>query len=230
MNIIKTTSNEAAIRRLSNILNAAIYLHKHIVWFVSGGSAVPIAVEVQKRLKSTDGLLILQADERFGPVDHPDSNWLKLKQAGFDPKKGNNIPILRGKDLKHTTAEYNRVVEAALAKSNFSVALLGIGPDGHTAGIMPHSQAVTSSDYVYGYEWADFMRITITPRVFQRMHMAVVYAMGDAKKEALKKLMNDNVSIGSEPAQVLKGVEDVWIYNDQIGKTEHPDGYTEAHL
>jgi len=230
MNIVKTNSSEAAIRRLTNILNAAIYLHKHIVWFVSGGSAVEIAVAVQKQLKSTDGLLILQADERFGPVDHPNSNWLKLKQAGFDPKKGANSPILNGKDLRHTAAEYNLMVESALAKSNFTVALLGIGPDGHTAGIMPRSQAVVSSDYVYGYEWADFMRITITPQVFPRIHTAIVYAMGDAKKAALEKLTQDNIAISSEPAQVLKRVEDVWVYNDQIGEPEHPAGYVEERV
>ncbi len=218
MNIVKTSSTDLAIERLANILNAAIYLHKFIAWFVSGGSAIPIAVEVQKRLKSTDGLMILQADERFGPIDHPDSNWLKLKQAGFDPNKGTCYPVLRGKDLNHTTADYNLAVQAALAKSNFNIALLGIGPDGHTAGIMPHSQAVVSPNYVYGYEWADFKRITVTPHVFSKLHTAVVYAMGDNKRHALEELQQDNSSVGSEPAQVLKEVEDVWLYNDQIGE------------
>jgi len=226
MNIIKTDSAESAIQRLTNILNAAIYLHKHIVWFVSGGSAIEIAVEVQKRLKSTEGLLVLQADERFGPVDHPDSNWRKLKQAGFDPNKGTSYPVLHGKDLRHTTEEYNTLLGITLAKSNFTVALLGIGTDGHTAGIMPHSQAVVSPDYVYGYEWADFMRITLTPQVFPRIHTAIVYAMGAGKKTALEKLQRDDVSVGAEPAQALKHIENVWVYNDQVGETEHSDDDT----
>jgi 6-phosphogluconolactonase/glucosamine-6-phosphate isomerase/deaminase len=46
---------------------------------------------------------------------------------------------------------------------------------------------------------------------------AVLYAVGEAKKPVLKKL-NEAISLSEQPAQFLKTLPKLTVYNDQIGE------------
>jgi 6-phosphogluconolactonase/glucosamine-6-phosphate isomerase/deaminase len=101
--------------------------------------------------------------------------------------------------------------------NTYVIGLFGIGSDGHTAGILPNSPAVTAAAEVAFYQASDYPRITISPVFFSKIHTAIVYAMGSAKLQALENLKQDLPAV-LEPAQLLKQIPDTWIYTDQMGE------------
>jgi 6-phosphogluconolactonase len=86
-------------------------------------------------------------DERFVPHDHPDSNYRMTREALLDkvPVPPDNIhPIPVDGAPKEAARRYERVLQGAYgaavldpARPLFDINLLGLGPDGHTASLLP---------------------------------------------------------------------------------------------
>ena len=169
-----------------------------------------------RKLNKGPGLSVTLADERFGPAGHPDSNWTKLIQAGFKVAGASLAPVLTGKDTAETAKEFGDLAEKLLRGCGYRIGLLGIGADGHIAGILPGSPAASSRDLVCGYQAPDYQRLTLTPYALEILDEVIVYAIDDSKRPALENL-NKNLSITEQPAQVLKRIPAVTIYNGLKG-------------
>ncbi|MEO6776624.1 MAG: 6-phosphogluconolactonase [Kofleriaceae bacterium] len=90
-------------------------------------------------------------DERCVPPDHPDSNYGMTKQHLIDPLGLERDPAglarihrLEGERPPiQAAADYERALVSALgAPPVFDLVWLGMGPDGHTASLFPHSAGV----------------------------------------------------------------------------------------
>ena len=215
LNIKTINNNEAAAEFIADSINRNLKKNKNILWFVSGGSAILLEVLVSKKITKTniDNLTITLIDERYGPIDYVDSNWLKLKQSGFDVAGAKMIPFLIGKDIKKTVVDIKDILKEELDKADYKIGIFGIGIDGHTAGILPYTKAVNDKELVCSYNTEEFNRITITPSVVKVLDEAVIYAMGDSKWPIIEKLKGD-VSIEEMPAQILKSVPKLTIFTD----------------
>jgi 6-phosphogluconolactonase/glucosamine-6-phosphate isomerase/deaminase len=196
---------------LSRRLNA-LTAKGDVLWLVPGGSAAIIAAEASRQLTNPGNLCICLTDERFGPPGHKDSNWQLLKQGGFKFPP-NSYEILQNIDLAATTTAFADFLERSLGQSDFIVALFGMGPDGHIAGILPTSPAVGLADYAAGFKAEDFERITITPAFIAQMDEAFVFAAGRPKHAQIKKL-SQKLALAEQPAQILKAILRVEFYND----------------
>lgn len=220
MKFIKADSSEVVGHVYESILKA-LKENKRVLWLVSGGSAISLEVDILKRLnahpKQLQYLAVMQVDERFGPIGHEDSNWKQLEDAGFVDGYSTFIPILQGKDLESTGENYERVLEKVLQEAEYTIGLFGIGTDGHTAGILPHSEAThEDTGLVATYQGPDYTRVTITARVISRLNTAIVYAAGSAKEKMLRTLQQENIAFEDQPAQILKSVKDSYVYNDNL--------------
>jgi 6-phosphogluconolactonase/glucosamine-6-phosphate isomerase/deaminase len=182
---------------------------------------VQIAVAVSHLLTGQDlsRLTVSLADERFGKPGHADSNWRQLLDAGFSVPGATVVPVLTGAARETTTQKWGIQLTQLLNTSNYRIALLGIGPDGHTSGILPGSEAVTSRDVVTSYDGGGYQRITTTPAGLRLVDEAVVYAVGESKRTALQNLQK-LLSVSEQPAQLLKSISKVTVYNDEIGGTQ----------
>jgi 6-phosphogluconolactonase len=86
-------------------------------------------------------------DERFVPYDSPDSNYRMTREAMFDkaPVPAENIhPVPVDGTPEEAAQRYERTLQQAYeattldpARPLFDVTLLGLGPDGHTASLLP---------------------------------------------------------------------------------------------
>jgi 6-phosphogluconolactonase len=86
-------------------------------------------------------------DERFVPDDHPESNYRMAREAMFAkvPVPPENIhPIPSDGAPEDAARRYERTLQQAYgatvlnpARPLFDVTLLGLGPDGHTASLLP---------------------------------------------------------------------------------------------
>lgn len=215
----QVTSIEPVAEFLTAALKQALEAGKRVLWLVPGGSAIGVAVAISKRLQNADlhNLTVSLTDERYGPVGHDDSNWRQLEAAGFFLPTATQIPVLKGKDMLETTTDFAARLKALLELSDYKLGLFGIGPDGHTAGILPNSLAVAAKELAAGYEGGGYRRITMTPEAISQLDEAVVYAVGEAKWPVLDQLEND-IDLSTQPPQVLKQVPKLTIFNDHKGE------------
>lgn len=214
MHIIKLKSVEAASEALAKTLKTYLDCDQQVLWLLSGGSAIKIAVEALARLSSANlkRLTIAQIDERFGTVGHEDSNWQALINAGLDSSQVDCIPILTGITIDQTVENYTHELQQAIAQANFKIGLFGIGLDGHTAGILPHSPAGSSPELVAHFQWSDFYRITITPQAIRQLDQAIAYVEGQGKQPVVARLKQD-LDPRDQPAQFLKQAKQLIVYN-----------------
>lgn len=219
MKFVQTDAPEV-IESMSAQLIDLLESHGRVLWLVPGGSNVSIVVHVHSLVPKSlqPRLAVLLMDERYGAFDHVNSNLHQLTQAGFHPGASTVVPVLvPGMDFEATIDRYKNVIATALKEATAVYAFFGMGPDGHIAGILPGSPAVKSTKLVTGYETDEYMRITITPAAIKRITSASLVAFGDAKQPALKTLATKKLSYSRQPAQLLKLIPDVTVYNDQIG-------------
>ena len=193
-----------------------------MLWFVSGGSWIPHEVTTLRQLTDQERakLIVVLIDERYGASGHDDSNFAQLKAAGFLEKPIQFDDLLRGRlPLEKTVVAYTETVQKALQKADYVFATLGLGADGHTAGILPQSPAATDiSSVVIGYRADDFVRMTCGLRVLSAIDEVHVFAYGEQKQAAVARLAKGQESSESLPSMLLYGVPHVTIYSDATMK------------
>jgi 6-phosphogluconolactonase/glucosamine-6-phosphate isomerase/deaminase len=206
---------EQASEYITNVLKDHLIKGEKVLWLVPGGSAIAVAVMISKELQDFDckNLTISLTDERYGEIGHNDSSWYQLEKAGFSVPGAQLYPVLQGKNIEETVGEYNNTLKNFIDEADFIIGLFGIGADGHTAGILPGSPAVESSDLAFGYQGGNYYRITVTPTIIPFIDEVVVYATGEEKKETLEKLKGDNTFL-EQPAQCLKQAGKFIIFNN----------------
>lgn len=223
MEFIKSPDQQLGIQALLDRLASELSLGKKVLWLVSGGSAVSAETSLVQSLNQAglgEGLAIMLMDERYGPAGHSDSNWEQLLRAGCDFTNIEAHPVLEETmlPLDETAARYAKKIEAILGAADVVIGLFGLGPDGHTAGILPDSPAVAdSSALVVSYHTEQFDRITLTRAALAQVDAGFVFAFGDAKAVALGRLQENTELFSALPAKLLWDLPEVQVFNDQIG-------------
>jgi 6-phosphogluconolactonase/glucosamine-6-phosphate isomerase/deaminase len=221
MQLIQTTDWQSALQALSERLQVALSAGQRVLWLVPGGSNMPAAVTIMAGISEalSQGLTVTLSDERFGAVGHADSNWQQLLDGGFDAKAARCLPVLVPSavdDLEHARQHYDQLLATAFSTSDIAIAQLGMGADGHVAGILPHSPAIDASGLAAAYHTETFTRLTTTFQALRQVNVAYVLAYGAEKFEALDNL-GRALPLIEQPAQILKSIPEAYVYNDQKG-------------
>lgn len=215
MEYIHVPSPDTVIEYTLNTLITHLESGEYTAWLLSGGSAIQLEVEVAKKLPlhDTSRLAITLIDERYGPFGHENENYSKLTAAGFP------LPVARvltGESGEATAKSFSATLDTILAEADYSLGIFGIGADGHTAGIKPHSPSVTSTATATFYKWDDYERITMTAGAITKLDEAIVYAMGSEKQTTLYSLLHEDLPLEAQPAQVLKSIKKSVLYTDNL--------------
>ena len=124
---------------------------------ISGGSTPKAAFQLladpgQPWLKRMpwDKLEIYWVDERTVPPDHPDSNYRMTREAMLDhvPLKPEQVHRMEGElEPEVAAARYESLLRnnfrlEGAETPRFDLIALGMGDDGHTASIFPHTEAI----------------------------------------------------------------------------------------
>ncbi len=204
-NLDTLKSNEEIISQLACDISS--YLNelkdKPILFFYSGGSALNVLSFIFGELKKTNfpfkQLTLSAIDERVGEQ----SNFLEFferKEYSLFVESGCRVIDTHIEDLDLVEAGdwYNKIVNDLLDiyDKGQIVSLIGMGADGHTAGIFPsenkeefdknfmHTDRMVYS-YDVGYRSDHRERFSLTVPALECIgkHFAIV--MGEAKREAL---------------------------------------------
>jgi 6-phosphogluconolactonase len=154
-------------------------------------------------------LTVLFGDERWVPVDDPDSNEGVARRLLLEHVPVRAVHSLRGAgvDLAAAADAYDALV-ASLGR--IDVVHLGLGPDGHTASLFPGSPALSVEDRLVvatGDDAHPHPRLTLTFPGIARADVVLVTVEGEAKAEAWRR-----VQAGEDvPAARIAAGEVVWL-------------------
>jgi 6-phosphogluconolactonase len=152
------------------------------------------------------------SDERHVPPDHPDSNYRMVNEALFSripiPPQNIHRVLAENPNAEAAAKDY----EADLRKSfgeaipAFDLILLGLGEEGHTASLFPHSPALKETERLVVAPWVEKLntyRITMTLPVLNNGKSVVFLVTGASKAEILKTVMNTDRNPDLYPAQAI---------------------------
>jgi 6-phosphogluconolactonase len=162
--------------------------------FAVSGGRTPWAMFAE--LAHTDmpwpSVVLYQVDERVAPADDPDRNLHHLRLAlGPAPAQVHAMGV-EEPDLAAAAAAYAR-----LLPERFDLVHLGLGPDGHTASLVPDDPVLEVADRLVALTqpYQDRVRMTLTYPALARARRLVWLVTGADKKEPLQKLLAGDTSI-----------------------------------
>lgn len=211
---------------------------KKVLLLLSGGSAVKVYQSLAGQMQNqpegfAQNLTVGLIDERFGQVGHSDSNEEQIRQTGFyeevQKKGGKVLSVLTGRDPEQEAARYELALRKYMTEADEVWAVLGIGSDGHTAGILPQkseevfNKTFPANHWVVYYKLArDYpnpfkKRISLTPQSLEQIDLAVVVVKSRGKEEALKRMLLPNEPPYKTPAVLLRGLNG-FLFTDATPK------------
>lgn len=207
---------EKAAQATAKLLTDHLLNGERVLWLLSGGSSLNIAIEASKKILGINlsNLSVSLTDERYGPIGHANENWQQLIDGGLWILQANIYRPIIGKDIKETEEEFNTWLENALKSCDYKLAIFGMGPDGHTAGIKPLSPATRSGNLVASFKGDDFERVTISFNAIKQLDEAVIQISGSDKIPELHKLIYEDIALEKQPAQILKTIPKSTIYSN----------------
>ncbi len=138
------------------------------------------------------GVQIFQVDERVAPDGAPERNLTHLRAAlGGAPAEVIPMPVT-DTNLEDAAARYARLLPDA-----FDLIHLGLGPDGHTASLVPSDPVLDVTDRLVAVTepYQGNRRMTLTYPGLERADQVLWLVAGADKREALAKLLSGDPSI-----------------------------------
>jgi 6-phosphogluconolactonase len=140
-----------------------------------------------------DRVTIFQVDERVAPADDPDRNLAHLHDSlAGAPARVRAMPV-EADDLDAAAGEY-----ALQLPEQFDLIHLGLGPDGHTASLVPGDPVLDVADRlvaVTGHEYQGRRRMTLTYPALSRARQLLWLVTGTEKQHPLRLLLGGDRTI-----------------------------------
>lgn len=221
-----TTPEVTAGEELSTLLK--YYKDKPTLLLLSGGSALSMLDHVSDDALHPN-LTITTLDERFS-TDPAINNFAQIKTTAFYKRASDRgvTTIDTSVTETDTLEKSGKRFETALRNwrdenpKGVIIATMGVGVDGHTAGIFPGTQNeyFSDDDWVVAYEVPKSVnphtkRITVTPRfLLEQVTHAVGFIVGDEKKSVLDNIKKESCSHREVPACVMREINSVTVITD----------------
>jgi len=173
------------------------------VMAVSGGHTPWLMLrELAKADVPWPAIFIVQVDERAAPAGHPDRNLTHLRDSLLDHAPLADAQMLampvEAEDLNAAAAQYAMTLRRlAGSPPELDLVHLGLGPDGHTASLVPGDPVlnVADADVAVTGVYQGRRRMTLTYPVMNRSRRILWVVTGSEKAAMLPRLLDGDESI-----------------------------------
>jgi 6-phosphogluconolactonase len=149
-----------------------------------------------------DKFHLAQVDERVAPPGDPDRNLTHLRESLLDhaPIPSGNVHAMavEAPDLSVAAEQYARMLQGfAGAPPVLDLVHLGLGPDGHTASLVPGDPVleITNADVGVTEIYQGRERMTLTFSILNRSRFILWLVTGGEKSGMLARLLKGDHSI-----------------------------------
>src|SRR5260370_29047760 len=214
MEVLETAESVAqrAAAILAEEARKAIAARGRFVVAVSGGHTPWMML---RALATADvpwpAMHIVQVDERVAPAGHPDRNLTHLRESLLDhaPMAAGQIydmPV-ESADLEKAAARFATALRnIAGSPPTLDLVHLGLGPDGHTASLVPGDPVlnVNDTDVATTGIYQGRRRMTLTYPVINRARRILWLVTGKEKVQMLGRLLNGDETRPAGPVCLLQ--------------------------
>ena len=207
MNIEVLENADSVAERAAGIIaeraRAAVVARGRFVMAVSGGHTPWLML---RRLATDEvpwgAVHMAQVDERVAPAGHPDRNLTHLRESLLDqsplpPDQVHAMPV-ESPDLEIAAAQYAATLaQIAGSPPLLDLVHLGLGPDGHTASLVPGDPVldIEDADVTLTGPYQGRRRMTLTYSIINRSRSVLWVVTGGEKASALSRLLSGDPSI-----------------------------------
>jgi 6-phosphogluconolactonase len=207
MEIKVLADTDAVAREAAAIIaaqaRAAVAARGRYILAVSGGHTPWLML---RDLASEDvpwsAVHVAQVDERVAPAGHPDRNLTHLRESLLEhaPLRAEQVYAMpvEAIDLEAAVSRYAQTLRGiAGSPPIFDLVHLGLGPDGHTASLVPGDPvlAITDADVALTGVYQGRRRMTLTYPTINRSRHILWMVTGSDKVEMLTRLCDVDRSI-----------------------------------
>jgi len=225
-------SREAATR-FQRLASESIAVARRFSVALSGGST-PLALYrllAEAPLREAidwSRVHLFWGDERFVPLDHPDSNYGAAREAFVSrvPIPAENVhPIpTEVADPETAATQYEDTLRRFFSLSEgdiprFDLVLLGLGPEGHTASLFPESAALDEHKRLVVATFVSKLaawRVTLTPPVLSSARQVMFLVAGPDKAAVLRDVLEGPYDPHRLPAQLVRPPDGdlIWLVDE----------------
>jgi 6-phosphogluconolactonase len=193
----------AAAKIIASDAREALEKHGHFVMAVSGGHTPWIMLRaVAGEAMPWQAVHVVQVDERVAPEGHPDRNLTHLREsllqhAPLRPDQIYGMPV-DSPNLEAGAEQYATTLRnIAGSPPVLDLVHLGLGPDGHTASLLPGDPVldVAGIDVALTRVYQGRRRMTLTYPALNRARRILWLVTGSEKMEMLRRLLDGDRSI-----------------------------------
>jgi len=207
MEIKVLASAEAVAREGAAIIaaesRAAVAARGYFMLAVSGGHTPWLMLrDLAGEDVPWNGVHVAQVDERVAPAGHPDRNLTHLRESLLDhaPLRAGQVYAMpvEASDLEAAASRYAEMLRGiAGSPPVFDLVHLGLGPDGHTASLVPGDPVldVTDADIALTGVYQGRRRMTLTYPMINRSRRILWLVTGNDKIGMLTRLRAGDGSI-----------------------------------
>jgi 6-phosphogluconolactonase len=193
----------AAARAIAADARAAVDSHGYFALAVSGGHTPWIMLRaLATEVVPWTGVHIFQVDERVAPEGDPDRNLTHLREsllehAPLRPDRIHAMPV-ESPDLEEAAMQYSLALRTiAGSPAVLDLIHLGLGPDGHTASLVPGDPVleIMNVDVAITGTYQGRRRMTLTYPTLNRARRLLWVVTGSEKAEMLGRLKDGDRSV-----------------------------------
>jgi len=197
-----TVAREAA-KLIAKDARDAVAARGRFVMAVSGGKTPWVMLrDLAQEDVPWKGVHVVQVDERIAPEGDPDRNLTHLRESLLDhaplrPAQIHAMPV-DASDIEAACVRYAQTLaEIAGSPPVLDLVHLGLGPDGHTASLVPGDPVldVTNADVAVTGIYQNRRRMTLTYPIINRSRRVLWLATGAEKAGMLARLQAGDISI-----------------------------------
>ncbi len=167
-------------------------------------------------------------DERCVGPDHPKSNFHLAQETLLRPLRipGGHIHRMLGElGAEEGARRYAARIRARLgSQPQFTVVLIGLGPEGHTLSLFPESEGLLADDLAVAalVPTPPRERISLTPTALGAAERIFLLATGSEKRQALRAALGATRPDPGIPTSFLRGRIETVVFCDRGALPEPP--------